>query len=348
MHHVLNNEIPDPRQVNPDVPEELYRIILKALSFDRADRHATAVELESELEAFLSKRAPVTSRDISAFVSHRFAVVRAERKHIVDQELQRRASRDPSLPEIADVAPPRVHDLSHSGEGSGSSTPPGSRTTSETRSTPASLQVSTARAYPPRRRTSPFVAGAILLAIGAVVWRTGALHRSSQPPPVRPRASMEASPPQEPTPPLPPATARTPGPSAGARHFERDGRLAFAEGPGAVPPGREEPTLPSPRPRSPPRRRSLRREGTRAKKGLRPRRSPSTPRGPSTSRRSASDLSPGRMPPAVVLRAPSRRHGAHDIYTDEKPNELRHLGLTDSEEDATVTFLGTLDEGYAP
>ncbi|WP_437312089.1 serine/threonine-protein kinase [Sorangium sp. So ce388] len=106
MNHVLNGNIRRPREANPDVPEELERIILKALSFAPEARHATALELEAELEAFIGGMTPVTSRDIGRFVAREFEEVRAETRRIIGREMKRRASMARSSAPGDTVLPP--------------------------------------------------------------------------------------------------------------------------------------------------------------------------------------------------------------------------------------------------
>jgi serine/threonine protein kinase len=65
MHHVLNGKVPSPRTVRPDVPERIEQICMKALSSDPDDRHATAAELEADLESALDEiGSRVTQRSV--------------------------------------------------------------------------------------------------------------------------------------------------------------------------------------------------------------------------------------------------------------------------------------------
>src|SRR6266567_3510188 len=47
----LEEEPPDPRSINPDVPEALAQVILKAMAKERADRYQTAVQMHDALAA---------------------------------------------------------------------------------------------------------------------------------------------------------------------------------------------------------------------------------------------------------------------------------------------------------
>ncbi|WP_437313001.1 protein kinase domain-containing protein [Sorangium sp. So ce385] len=118
MHRVLNGELPRPRDVKPDVPEELERIILKALSVAPEQRYATAAELEADLEAFVAGMAPVTNRDIGRFVSREFEDVRAETKRIIGREMMRRgATARASMPVDTLSPPPLDQSLARAGYG---------------------------------------------------------------------------------------------------------------------------------------------------------------------------------------------------------------------------------------
>ncbi|WP_437738349.1 serine/threonine protein kinase [Sorangium sp. So ce1335] len=105
MSRVMNGEVPRPRDVNPDVPEDLERIIVKTLSFAPEDRYVTASELEAELEAFVGGMTPVTNRDVGRFVSREFEDMRAETRRIIAHEMKRRATMTRS-PTQVDLMPP--------------------------------------------------------------------------------------------------------------------------------------------------------------------------------------------------------------------------------------------------
>ena len=53
LEKVRNGEVPPPREHNPDLPEELERIMLKALARDRDERYRWASDLHEELQQFL-------------------------------------------------------------------------------------------------------------------------------------------------------------------------------------------------------------------------------------------------------------------------------------------------------
>jgi eukaryotic-like serine/threonine-protein kinase len=88
MNRILNDELPELAEANPRVHPELLRIVHKALERDPADRYQTALELQSELEAYLEQReGSVRLRDLGRVVSELFAADRAETRRIVDAQL---------------------------------------------------------------------------------------------------------------------------------------------------------------------------------------------------------------------------------------------------------------------
>ena len=322
MHHVLSGTIPDPRETNPDIPAELERIIRKALAFRREDRYATAAELESDLTSFLGGGAPVTSRDVSNFISHQFAGVRAERKHAVNLELQRRAALGPAPLGSWRRPLPLAHDFSSSGDhASGSATPSSPRSALAAQSTPANVGVSIPPPRPTSRRSGILAVGALLVADG--------------PPRVAPRRSPPAPWDAVAAPPASGGRDRVPGAAAHATGGDRArhrrsprswshrpvaGHLtttatataapASAEGSG---PGVRVATIPRAghAARAPAAPTVSRAVTVRAPPGRTATcRTPSTPRGRSTSRRSASDRegSRRRRPTSAVL-SPSNRRG---------------------------------------
>jgi hypothetical protein len=95
MNRVLNGEIPSPREKKPEVPEELERICMKALSADRANRYPSAADLEQDLETFLATMGPegrVTGRQIGKLVDKLFEDVRVRTKALVEAQLSKVAS----------------------------------------------------------------------------------------------------------------------------------------------------------------------------------------------------------------------------------------------------------------
>ncbi len=86
MHNIVNGIIPSPRTTRPDVPERLEAICMKALALNPSDRYATAAELQSDLEDWLSEH-PVTNRTIGCYVGSLFSDVRVRTGRVIEQQL---------------------------------------------------------------------------------------------------------------------------------------------------------------------------------------------------------------------------------------------------------------------
>jgi serine/threonine protein kinase len=85
MHAILNNEIPKPSSIVPDMPPRLEAIIMKAMARDPAARHATAAALQAELDEYLAELGSnARNRDIGAVVGELFADVRADTRRVVE------------------------------------------------------------------------------------------------------------------------------------------------------------------------------------------------------------------------------------------------------------------------
>jgi serine/threonine-protein kinase len=90
MNHLLNGEVPTPKQANPDVDAELERIIMKALSQHPADRHPSAAALQAELDEYLSHLgSEIRPRDIGKVVADLFEDVRTQTRRIIETQLSR-------------------------------------------------------------------------------------------------------------------------------------------------------------------------------------------------------------------------------------------------------------------
>ncbi|HEX6273654.1 MAG TPA: serine/threonine-protein kinase [Polyangiaceae bacterium] len=90
MHAILNDDIPKPSSVAPNVPPRLEAIVMKAMARAPADRHATAAELQAELDEFLAEQGSnVRNRDIGAAVAELFADVRADTRRVIEQQLKK-------------------------------------------------------------------------------------------------------------------------------------------------------------------------------------------------------------------------------------------------------------------
>jgi serine/threonine protein kinase len=93
MHHIVNDEIPLPSSVKPDVSPELQRICMKALAHEPHHRYATAAELQTDIDALRATLGQnTTSREIGSFVSDLFEDVRASTRRSIEAQLSRGAS----------------------------------------------------------------------------------------------------------------------------------------------------------------------------------------------------------------------------------------------------------------
>jgi serine/threonine-protein kinase len=91
LGRLINGDIPaSPRAVKPDVPEALERLCNRALAVDAADRFATALEFQNELEAFLeSCPHQHTNREIGRLTSRLFESDRREMKSVIEGQLSK-------------------------------------------------------------------------------------------------------------------------------------------------------------------------------------------------------------------------------------------------------------------
>ncbi|WP_394837570.1 serine/threonine protein kinase [Pendulispora rubella] len=146
---VVGDEVPTPKSIHSDVPDELDTIVRKAMSHEPQKRHATCLELQAEIEAFLAKLPDKhSSRDLATHMSELFAQIRAERQRIIESQLAKLSS----LP-TGEYAPLAQMDLPRSSLASltGSSRIPSGSTTP---SGPRSLEAITEGSLPSTRRLS--------------------------------------------------------------------------------------------------------------------------------------------------------------------------------------------------
>jgi serine/threonine protein kinase len=90
MHAILNDEIPKPSSLVPDIAPRLEAIVMKAMARNPAERYRTAAELQAELDEYLAELGSnVRNRDIGGAVSTLFADVRADTRRVIDQQLKK-------------------------------------------------------------------------------------------------------------------------------------------------------------------------------------------------------------------------------------------------------------------
>ncbi len=103
MNRVLNEEIPSPREKNPDVPRALDQLIMKALAPDPANRQQTAKELQRELDAVRQQmKDPVTPRDLAPAMEALFDSDRSKTRRLIQQRIVESTGVSDS------TAPPRI------------------------------------------------------------------------------------------------------------------------------------------------------------------------------------------------------------------------------------------------
>ncbi len=102
---VINDPIPAPSEVRKTVPEELDRIVMKALARDRDDRYATAREMGRELHRFLGTLdEPVTNGDLADWMDELFPVEKKQRLELIAEA---RRTRSGAVPQLVDIAEER-------------------------------------------------------------------------------------------------------------------------------------------------------------------------------------------------------------------------------------------------
>ena len=107
LHALVHGNVPPPRELLPDIPEELERIILKATAAVPDQRYASAADLQADLEAYLkSTGATLGAREMGKFVAEAFAKERAQIKSVIDTQVK--AAKNTSTGEFQSVALARL------------------------------------------------------------------------------------------------------------------------------------------------------------------------------------------------------------------------------------------------
>ncbi|MEO7331270.1 MAG: serine/threonine-protein kinase [Minicystis sp.] len=105
LQRLLSGEIPSPKSVKADVSDRLEEIIMKALAHQRDNRYETAIDLQTDIEAYLDTLDDrVSTRELGKLITKHFETDRAKIKGIIDEQLRAKtgaAISDPkSLPII--------------------------------------------------------------------------------------------------------------------------------------------------------------------------------------------------------------------------------------------------------
>jgi len=96
MKMILGGELPALRETNPQVEEALLDIITRALSADADTRFETALDLQQELDEYISSLGGVIrNRDVGRTLSKMFADVRDERASTIEEQMK-----NPSPPKM--------------------------------------------------------------------------------------------------------------------------------------------------------------------------------------------------------------------------------------------------------
>jgi len=188
LHRLINGDIPSPRSVDPDVPEGLEKIVMKALALRREDRYATSTDLATALEELLDQMGDKSSlREVGKLVAKHFDENRSKIRQIVETQLK--AAKSLATTEFQSINLPHLDGSAASGPMSVDRTgareamssqdlsSPGTRRTNGV-SSPTSLTASTAaatstgsqQAAAPKRGLLGAVALIAVAAIGAGVW----------------------------------------------------------------------------------------------------------------------------------------------------------------------------------
>ncbi len=108
LNAVLNNEFKRPRQVRPDLPEDIERIILKALAPNVSERYQTAAEFAQELEIYLQANTSAGGgKGMAAFMVTFFGPDRVASKTRIDS-LSEMATRGVDVPGFSNPLTPKT------------------------------------------------------------------------------------------------------------------------------------------------------------------------------------------------------------------------------------------------
>jgi serine/threonine protein kinase len=179
MNNVINNRIPRPRDVNPACPEELERIVMKALAYDREDRYPSAADMQAELENFVGQKAP-TTRAVGKFVNDLFTDDRAQLRTLIERQLANLGEQSSGLETLIQSRLPVVSFLPRAQQ---------TGTGSVSRQAPTAPTQLGSRGR--RRRAITIGVGAALLAVALLAWW------SFRPRPAEPELVVAAAPAQE-------------------------------------------------------------------------------------------------------------------------------------------------------
>jgi len=236
LHRLALGDMPDLRDVRPDTPEAILKIIKKAFHADPEGRYETAAQMRDDIVAYLDQaNIRVTNEMVAEYVCTVFADKRAEIKKVIERQLRKMNAKQPAeeTPGLLDLSAPLESltdpaDLPRLG-GSGVRSLPGSGKSDSSSSSGSnsgnsggkSTSAPVAQSDPPanssptsesgrRRRSGLYVVGAIAIAasLGAFVFlRQRAQLQQVLPPPLTPSTTVATAPSAPPPIPKPSATA---------------------------------------------------------------------------------------------------------------------------------------------
>ncbi len=108
LNAVLNNDYKSPHEARPDLPEEVERIIVKALAPEVADRYQTAAEFARDLEIYLQAHTSVEGgMGMAAFMTAFFGPDRVKSKTRIDS-LSELATKGVDVPGFSNPLAPKT------------------------------------------------------------------------------------------------------------------------------------------------------------------------------------------------------------------------------------------------
>ncbi|HSN96792.1 MAG TPA: protein kinase, partial [Candidatus Nanopelagicales bacterium] len=90
VNKIFSQEIPRIEEVREDLPEDLLRIVNRALAYDPEDRYTTAAEMRAELLGYLERVGQrVSTEETGELVARLFADRRAQLQTVIDGQIKR-------------------------------------------------------------------------------------------------------------------------------------------------------------------------------------------------------------------------------------------------------------------
>lgn len=118
FRRLISGELPDVLTVAPTTPKRLAAICAKAMSYDRAERYATADEMADDLEEWLESTAQhVTARDVGSYIADKFASTRTKINAAIEAQLALFRSLSDNAPDTLPISRLPVTDLPPPDEG---------------------------------------------------------------------------------------------------------------------------------------------------------------------------------------------------------------------------------------